>query len=350
MGNDIRLELPDNLFVRHRLHQEGALHFRLDKKFRQVLIAPHPAGAEPQLPERSPFALWETSALVSYYSQLIPTFAGGRLRAEQLTLLCERLAASARQSRDGVVAAILLCPWQNYVAHHAVNTALLACQLADALKLCAEEHRVLMLAALAMNLGSIALHNEMARQEGPPSTSQRQLIDIHPFVGSALLREAGLDDERLHRIVLMHHERHDGHGYPFRLKGDEIDPLAHLLHVLDVTTAKLMPRSYRPRIPAQRALAQLYTNANEKFDPRYTTQLVKALGVYPSGSFVKLESGETAIVVAQTDHLHEPQVATLRSRYDLIASATPGQRIAKSVTVKVDERHLSKLAPFWGLQ
>ncbi|KJV24789.1 hypothetical protein VI06_21050 [Aquitalea magnusonii] len=349
MENDANFELPDNLFVRHRLHQEGKLHFRLDKTFRQDLIAPHTGGVELPLPESSPLTLWETKALVAYYSQLISHFPD-RLRAEQLMLLCERLAALARQSRDGVVAAIMLCPWHNYVAHHAINAALLACLLGDALQLAAEEHQMLMLAALTMNLGAIALHNETAQQEGPLSTRQRQLLDIHPIVSSALLREAGFDEERLHRLVLTHHERHDGHGYPFRMKGADIFPLGHLLHVLDVTIAKLMPRSYRQGMPAQRALAQLYTNANEQFDPSYITQLVKVLGVYPSGSFVKLTTGETAIVVAQTNHIHEPQVATPQGRYSLISLATAGQYIARSVAVKVEERHLPRLAPFWSLQ
>ncbi|WP_024302372.1 HD-GYP domain-containing protein [Pseudogulbenkiania sp. MAI-1] len=348
MGNDIRLELPDTLFMKHRLYQEGPLVFRLDEKFRHSLLAPFPRAIEPRLPKPSTLALWEAAALADYYSKLTALLPG-RLQADQLIGVVERLTMLARQNPDGAVAAILLCQWENYVAHHAINVALLASLMADRLNLDAAIHRLLVLAALTMNLGAIALHNEMAHQEGPPCTMQRQLIDMHPIISSALLREIGFEDERLHLVVLTHHERHDGHGYPFKLKAHEIDQVAHLLHLLDVAIAKLMPRSYRQRLPAKKALAQLYTNAGEPFEPCYFMQLVKVLGLYPSGSFVSLDSGESALVVMQTARAHAPRVATLKGRYALFDTATRDRRIARSIHMPVEARHLSWFAPFWGL-
>ena len=334
--------------MKHRLHQEGPLVFRLDEKFRHSLMAQSPHAIEPRLPEPSSLALWEAAALANYYSKLT-ALQPGRLQVDQLIGVVDRLTMLARQNPDGAVAAILLCQWENYVAHHAINVALLACLMADTLNLDAAIHRLLMLAALTMNLGAIALHNEMAHQEGPPCTMQRQLIDMHPIVSSALLREIGFEDERLHLVILTHHERHDGHGYPFKLKANETDQMAHLLHLLDVTIAKLMPRSYRQRLPAKKTLAQLYTDAGEPFEPCYLMQLVKVLGLYPSGSFVSLDSGESAIVVAQTGRAHEPRVATLRGRYALLDTAARDRRIASSIHIQVEARHLSWLAPFWGL-
>lgn len=322
--------------------------FRLDEKFRQSLIMSTPYTLEPFLPEPSSLALREAGALINYYNKLT-ALRPGRLQANQLSEVADRLRILARQSPDGAVAAILLCPWENYVAHHAINTALLASLMADSLNLSTATHQLLMLAALTMNLGAIALHNEMAHQEGPPSTMQRQLIEMHPIVSSALLREAGFEDERLHLVILTHHERKDGRGYPFKLKDGEADQLAHLLRLLDVTIAKLMPRSYRQRLPARKALAQLYANADEPFEPHYLTQLVKVLGLYPSGSFVSLNSGDIALVVAQTGRVHEPRVATLRDRYNLLDTVAPDQRITKSIHMQVEACHLSKLASFWSL-
>lgn len=348
MGNDIQLQLPDTLFLKHRLCREGPLIFRLDEKFRQSLLLSTPYTVAPLLPASASFALREVKVLVDYYGKLL-AIRPGCLQADKLMEVADRLIMLARQSPDGAVAAILLCPCENYVVHHAINTALLASVMADSLKLSTATHRMLMLAALTMNLGAIALHNEMAHQEGPPSTMQRQLIEIHPLVSSALLREAGIEDERQHLVILTHHERNNGRGYPFKLKSGKTDPLAQLLHLLDITIAKLMPRSYRPRLAPHKVLAQLYTNPGEPFDLGYLTQLVKVLGVYPSGSFVSLNSGEIALVVAQSDRVHEPRVATLRGGDNLLDTAAPGQRITKSISLPVEGRFYSKLAPFWSL-
>jgi HD-GYP domain-containing protein (c-di-GMP phosphodiesterase class II) len=349
MARPINLELPGNLFIRNRLSQEGPLIFKLAPKFRDSLLA-QTTGVAPNLPATAPLALHETMSLVTYYNTLVTSSSSHELLQDYLPPLCKRLAELAQRAPDGIIASILLCTWQNYATHHAINTALLGYRLSKALEITDEQCHILLQAALLMNLGSITLHNEMAKQDAPPSTLQRQLLDAHPLFSSAMVREGGLEDERLHQVLLTHHERLDGRGYPFGLKDGDIDPLAQLLHLLDCTIAKLMPRSYRSSVPARNALADVYRGTTEKFDTRYTTQLVKVLGIYPPGSFVELESGETAIVVAQTEQATAPRVATPLSKYNLIDTTDPGRRITKSVPLKVGERFLSKLAPFWSLQ
>lgn len=346
--NDINLDLPDILFVRHRLSQLGPLHYQLEPNFRSSMLSGCTEIRLPKVPDPETFALNEVMGLVEYYSRLIRC-APKRLSTDLFEALANRIIGLGRRSPDGMIAAILMCPWKEYVPHHAINTAILAAQMADALQLEAAEQKALVLAALMMNLGSIALHNEMAHQPEPPTTGQRQLLHIHPLVSSALIRDIGFDDELLHVIVVMHHEHYDGHGYPFKFKADKIPPLPHLLHVLDVAIAKLMPRSYRSRIPARTALAQLYRNASGQFNARYITYLIKVLGVFPSGSFVGLESGEIAAVVKQTDNANAPMVATQKRRYEPIDTTTPGQKIVKSVDMKVELQHLPAVAPFWPL-
>lgn len=337
--------LPDGLFVQNRLQQEGEWHFALTGKFRQRLYAPHQGKQLPPAPERQPDALQEVLALAQYFGQLL-YLPPPNLQGEDIRGLLTRLQALVQHTPDGAIAAIMLCPWQDYTAQHGINAALLACLLAGALQLSAEEQDSLMLAALCMNLGSAGLHNELAQHEGPLSTTQRKRLEIHPLVSSALLRELGFDSPLLHPCVLGHHERFDGNGYPFHLAQEQISPLAQLLRVIDISTAKLMPRSYRQPVPAQRALAQLYTQSGEQFDPRYTAQLVKLLGVYPSGSFVRLNSGDTAIVVAQGEQLNLPLLAPLR---DLEQRLDADGNIASQLTVQVETRHLQKLGALWPL-
>ncbi|WP_283147762.1 HD-GYP domain-containing protein [Silvimonas soli] len=342
----MKLELPDFIFIRNRVVQYGDLDFRLDPRFQESLAATAPQSPLPVIPPVAPHALVEAISLVQYfapYTQLAP----GQLSAEPLQLLAGRVIDLATRCPDGAIAAILLCPWQDYVAHHAINTALLACRMAIALGLPEPEQTALVLAALGMNLGAVALQNELASQNAPLSTGQRQLINAHPLISSALLRAAGLEDERLHTLVLTHHERRDGRGYPFHLREDEIDPLAHLLHVLDIVIAKLMPRSYRSRLPARQALAQVYAAPKEPLDPQYAAQLVKVFGIYPCGSFVKLEDGQTALVVSQTDAADKPMVAVPANGPTPVDTSTTGRLIQESVASQPSARHFATLVPFW---
>jgi HD-GYP domain-containing protein (c-di-GMP phosphodiesterase class II) len=346
----VNLALPDNLFIQHRLTQEGPLEFRLTPKFRDSLAATLTPETAPILPAPADYALDEAAALSVYYGRLIDSAAGPQLFEQQLPRFIERLQALAERAPDGAIASILLCRWQDYMAHHAVNTALLACKMAQHLQFPAPTVQILLLAALTMNLGAKTLHNEMSRQESPPTTLQRQLLKAHPFISSALLREGGLADPLLHTLLLTHHERLDGRGYPFGLKQEDIDPLAHLLHLLDITIAKLMPRAHRAAMPVRQALAETYYGIKESFDSDGTMRLVKVLGIYPPGSFVLLESGAKAIVVKRSRQAHAPLVAMPSNHYQLTETTEPGYRISKSIGLNVPPRILPLLAPLWRME
>ncbi|WP_188692252.1 HD-GYP domain-containing protein [Silvimonas amylolytica] len=345
----MKLYLPDHIFIRNRVVQHGELDFRLEPRFMDSLTATARADASSTVPAMAQYTLHEVIALAQHLGRLLRQ-APGRLVPEQLLPVVERINDVAQRSPDGCIAAILLCPWVDYTAHHAINTALLACRLTRMLDMPDEDRHTLMLAALTMNVGAVALHNELAIQEAPLSTSQRQVLNAHPLISSCLLRAGGFDNRRLHTLVLTHHERLDGRGYPFHLRGSEIDPLAHTLHVLDIVIAKLMPRSYRSRLPARQALAQVYARAREQMDGNLTTQLVKLFGVYPCGSFVTLQNGQTGLVVKQTEAAGKPLVAVPGNPGQPIDTTSPGNKITESVTSQPGLRHFPSLVPFWPLK
>ncbi|MBB5193281.1 HD-GYP domain-containing protein (c-di-GMP phosphodiesterase class II) [Silvimonas terrae] len=344
----MKLYLPDHIFIRNRVIQHGELDFRLEPRFLDTLTASARADASGTLPAMATHTLLEVIALAQHLAPLMRQ-APGHLTPEQLNPLVERINLVAQRSPDGCIAAILLCPWQDYTAHHAINSALLACRLGQMQGLSDADRDMLMLAALTMNVGAVALHNELAVQDAPLSTSQRQVLNAHPLISSCLLRAGGFDLRRLHTLVLTHHERLDGRGYPFHLRGSEIDPLAHTLHVLDIVIAKLMPRGYRSRLPARQALAQVYAKSREQLDANLTTQLVKLFGVYPSGSFVTLENGQTALVVKQSESADKPLVALPGNPQQMLDTSAPGRQIAESIASQPGLRHFPSLVPFWPL-
>ena len=352
----MRLSLPDSIYIHNRLvevtvpnkNKEPERHYRLTDKFKQSLLAETPAGPTPALPAASISPLQAVPELATYLhalNQRILVFPDYR---ERLVELAGLLIEMASRQPDGVIAAIMLCPYQHYTAHHAINCALLAARVGQSHASKPADTEQLVCAALTMNIASASLQDSMASQQAEPSTAQRQTLQAHPLLGSALLREAGVEDPLWHALVLMHHEKKNGRGYPFGLAGEDIEPLTHRLHALDLVTAKMMPRTYRARIKPKQALGELYAGKVEQIDAELITHLVKIIGIYPPGSFVELADGSKAIVVNTTSNAATPRVAPQSRPTERIDTAQEAFRIVKALNIRVEERYLPLFYRLWS--
>jgi HD-GYP domain-containing protein (c-di-GMP phosphodiesterase class II) len=344
----VSASLPDNLFTHHRLVEDGEFIFRLSDKYRATLLAGNDAPLPAALPDESLPPLQATLSLAHHLMGVFGHFVRLDDSDTLLKTLIMRIAKLAKRTPDGCIASILLSPYEFYAPHHAINCAMLAALTANSLQLPADEHNILIGAALTMNLGSADIQNQMAHQDSPPSTLQRQILDIHPLLSSAMLREISIEDQEWHSAIMMHHERRDGKGYTFGIKGDEIPPFAQLLHLLDVVTAKLMPRSYRSRVPPKQALASLYSGENEEFNPDFVAQLVKILGIYPPGSCVALQNGERALVIKNGKTAATPLAVLIKNPGQSIDTSETGYHIDHSVNLHVEARHLHLFHQYWS--
>lgn len=342
------LKLPENLFTSHRLIEDAELTFRLSDKFRASLLMGSDAPLPTNLPRADLPPLQATLALARHLTGIFGHFVRLDDAAALINDTADRIMQMAHHSPDGSIAALLMVPYADYTPHHAINCALLAARTAESLQLDAAEARPLVSAVLTMNLGSAEIQNQMAHQDSPPTTLQRQVLDIHPLLSSAMLREAKIDDRLWHSIVLMHHERKDGKGYTFGAKEHEIPPLAHLAHLLDIITAKLMPRSYRSSVPPKTALASLYAGTSESFDGHYVSQVVKILGIYPPGSFIEMENGERALVIKNGKTAAAPLVAPVKSPGQTIDTADAGYHVKRGVSMRVESRHIPMFTQYWS--
>ncbi|WP_293764798.1 HD domain-containing phosphohydrolase [uncultured Aquitalea sp.] len=251
------------------------------------------------------FLQQRTRTLLKYSLQL-PDFS------QRVARLSNDVIDLAESHPDGVIASLLLVPFKEYGPAHALHTAALLALLTRRMPLSEEQRHSVLGAALTMNMSISDLQNQLHHQQEALSPEQEQQIESHPLVSSAILREAGVEDELWHWLVQTHHESWLGNGYPYGLARQEIQSLSHILHIADITCAKLTPRSYRPGLLPATALGHLFKRKDIEFDPAITTLLIKELGIYPPGSFVKLASNEIGVVLARRPKASEPQVAALR--------------------------------------
>lgn len=250
---------------------------------------------------------------------------GGALAAQFEALADEHIALVDRH----VEAALFMCIRQDdsrfalYGLTHCQHTATVVLLCARTLGWAPERARCAVLAALTMNLSIATLQGHMAEQPDPPSKRQQELLRAHPHACAQLLRDAGVVDAEWLAAVEDHHEHPGGGGYPRSLSGvggvGGVGEVAHILHAADVYMAKLSPRAFRAPLPPQMAARQLFQD--EKGGP-VAAALIKAVGVYPPGDFVRLKNGDAAIVVQRAGAGHGVVVASVLSPQGRLLPAT----------------------------
>lgn len=226
--------------------------------------------------------------------------------------IAQTLIQLAEQHPDALIASIFLVPFSEYSVAHSLHTAALLSILTRHIALPPKHRETLICAALTMNIAQVELQNELFGQAARLDDEQRQAVLDHPLMSSAILREAGVDNQLWHTLVQTHHESWHGNGYPFGLPKEQILPPAHMLHLADITCAKLLPRRYRAALLPATALGQIFQRKDNEFDQSFTTMLVKELGIYPPGSFVRIASEEICVVISAGAKPSEPLTAAIR--------------------------------------
>lgn len=196
---------------------------------------------------------------------------------------------------------------QRYSVVHALLVAVVCDLAARALPDCSTEPRSsLRKAALTMNIGMTRLQDQLAVQDGEVSAEQRALIDGHAARSHEILQEMGVSDELWLQAVLHHHDAPPGalSEQPMAVQ------LARLIRRADMFSARMSPRKMRAAQSATVAAKGAYFDEREQPDPAGSL-VIKALGIYPAGSYVQLANGELGVVLRPGAAFGKPLVASI---------------------------------------
>lgn len=197
-----------------------------------------------------------------------------------------------------------------YSATHAMLAAVV-CMTAARETLRWPENRVLPLgrAALSMNIGMSQLQDELAQQSAPLSAAQAQEIDQHADRSVAILREMGVKDPLWLEAIKSHH-----HRAPGKLSEKTLSQqMARLIQRADIFGARIAPRVNRSPMSVTSAMQASYYDETKAMDEAGAA-LVKALGIYPPGAWVKLASEEIGVVIRRGNSAAAPRVAVILNR------------------------------------
>jgi putative nucleotidyltransferase with HDIG domain len=164
----------------------------------------------------------------------------------------------------------------DYTAEHTRGVALRAVQVGDELGLAPVQLRELAIGGLLHDVGKLAVPNEILQKPGPLTDEEFDVIKTHPEIGSELVHELGFS-KRVRRLVMDHHERLDGSGYPRGLGAPDLDIETRILAVCDVFDALLSKRVYRDAWALDDALSLLRQEAGTGFDPACVAALERVV-------------------------------------------------------------------------
>jgi len=160
-----------------------------------------------------------------------------------------------------------------YTKGHCERVQSIALKIADELSLSEEEKNVLKVACLLHDIGKIGVKEDILNKKGSLEDHEYKEIQKHPLIGYNILKDLEFTD-RIKKVVLQHHERVDGRGYPFGLKDEEIDLLAKVVAVADAYDAMTSDRPYRKAFDKQAALSEMKRCAGSQFDTTIVEKLI----------------------------------------------------------------------------
>jgi PAS domain S-box-containing protein/putative nucleotidyltransferase with HDIG domain len=172
-----------------------------------------------------------------------------------------------RQAMEGAIQALALIVESRdpYTAGHQRRVTKLACAIAKEMGFSQNQIDAVRMAAATHDIGKVHVPAEILSKPGKLAEIEASIIKTHPKVGYEILSEIEFPFP-VAKIVLQHHERMDGSGYPQGLLGDDILLEARILGVADVVEAMASHRPYRPAIGVDRALEEISNNKGKLYD------------------------------------------------------------------------------------
>jgi HD-GYP domain-containing protein (c-di-GMP phosphodiesterase class II) len=223
---------------------------------------------------------------------------GKAIDAEHCRPLVNDIAESVYRNPGALVSLARLKTADDYSYMHSVAVCALMVSLGHTLGLSESECKEAGLAGLLHDMGKALMPAEILNKPGKLSDDEFAVMRSHPERGHAMLVEGGGASDAVLDVCLHHHEKFDGSGYPHKLAGDAITLFARMGAVCDVYDAITSDRPYKAGWDPAESIARM-ASWQGHFDATVFSAFVKSLGIYPTGSLVRLASGRLAVVLEQ---------------------------------------------------
>jgi HD-GYP domain-containing protein (c-di-GMP phosphodiesterase class II) len=195
------------------------------------------------------------------------------------------------------------------------------------------------------DVGKVKIADALLKKPGQLSESEQLQLRAHVQFSLDILATSSEKDHRIFEIVELHHERHDGSGYPHGHAGTAIPLLPRIAGMVDSYDAMISARPYAAARSSFHAMQELSDLRDDKFQGELVEQFMQAVGLFPTGSLVELNTGEVGIVIAQNPSRRlKPKVMVVLNahkqrceRFDILDLLTMDNPDGRSATVWISK-------------
>ena len=224
---------------------------------------------------------------------------GKQIEVERLQPVVSQITDSILRNQGTLVSLCRLREADQATFEHSVSACALLIMFGQHLHLDRAILHQAGIAGMLHDIGKMRVPNHILNKPGRLTEAESAIMRDHVRLGLETLGQTpGVSDLVLH-VAAEHHERLDGSGYPRKLRGFQISPLGRMATIVDVYDAMTAMRIYHRGIEPAAALQRLYQADPGCFDADMVQHFIQAIGIYPVGSLVRLESNRLAVVMEQ---------------------------------------------------
>ena len=187
----------------------------------------------------------------------------------------------------------------DYTSSHALAGSIWALVFGRHLGLDRESLSAVGLGGLLLDVGKTKLPEQLLNKSGELTDVERAHINTHVELGLEIIRQSGNVDNRVLDMVATHHERYDGSGYPRGWKGNQIPIFGRIGGIVDSYAAMTSDRPYARAMSSYDAMREFKAFSDKHFQAEMVEQFIQAIGIFPAGTLVELNTGEIGVVLKE---------------------------------------------------
>lgn len=214
---------------------------------------------------------------------------------------------SMLKDRNTLLCLTMLQDYDEYTFNHSVNVGILSLTLAQELGFKSDDLLYIGLSGILHDIGKTRVPREIILKPSKLSTEEWAEMKKHPVYGRDIIKEIGGISDITARFVLYHHLRYNMGGYPAS-DGLTAQPEgSRIIAIADTYDSMTTLRPYQKRFDPRESIHFIDSRAGEDFSPEYVKAFIKALGIYPVGSVIRLDTNEVGVVIKANDtNPHRP--------------------------------------------
>jgi HD-GYP domain-containing protein (c-di-GMP phosphodiesterase class II) len=209
------------------------------------------------------------------------------------------LTESVLRNPDAMLLFTQLKSKGDYTQSHSLDCSVYMMVFGRFLEMSPEDVALLGHVGLLQDVGKVRVPTALIEKRERLTEDELAELRRHVDYSVEILNNTPQLPKQLPELAILHHERHDGSGYPKKLRGSEIGLIGSIAGIVDTFSALTARRPYAEALAPSTALSILYKHRGTLLDGYLVEQFIRCIGIFPLGSVVELNSGEIGIVIAQ---------------------------------------------------